>query len=498
MEYELKSNELMEKIFFGSSKEIIKLVENDYYTRLLEGVLSGIPDIIRVFNPESKTILFLNEAGYKFYNKTRDEVRNKKCYEILNRQEKCESCDVEKAIKLKHMIKTEKYVSEFNRFMECTCNPILGENGEVALVIEQLKDITEKKILVNTIKESEERYRKIVDLSPEAIVIAVENKIVLVNHQACKLVGIDYSRIIGESIYKYVDKEFLKIMHKRVKHILEEKKTKCVFDYKIVRYDNSSVDVEISSSYLTYKGKPAIQSVIRNITEIKRGLNGAAKFQKKYLNNTSPIPDKFKMDSLFMPARTVSGDFFRICKVNEDLAVGIVGDVSGKGITAALSVSAFFVLFHEAVLLSVDPSDIAYNLNKKIVDYLDDRHIAACCFSLDFRKNKAKVVGAGISQFLFQKNKCKPEEFIIRGPFLGMFEDSVFDEKIIYFEKGDRFYFPTDGLEFIFNDNEIKENCFKAYTIAEFISYLSSILNNTVADIGGLKDDSTIVALEIK
>lgn len=500
MKYELKKNEPQSEKLFDSPKDLIECIgdEKDYYIKLLEGVLRGIPDIIRVFNPVDNTVLFFNEAGYKFYNKTWDEVKGKKCCEILNRGEKCESCDVEEAVKIKHMIKKEKYVPEFNRFMECTCNPVLGNSGEVLFVVEQLKDITEKKILVNTIKESEERYRKIVDLSPEAIVITVENKIVLANHQACKLVGTDYSKVIGENIYKYVDEQSIKIMHKRVKHILEDKKTKYTFDYRLVRYDNRMIEVEICSSYLTYKGKPAIQSVIRNITETKKGLNQAAAFQKKYLKNMSPIPDKFEMESLFMPAKTVSGDFFRIYKVNDDLVVGIVGDVSGKGITAALSVSAFFVLFQEAVLLSSDPLEISNNLNKKIVDYLDDKHIAACCFSLDFKKNEAKIVGAGINQFMFQKSKCNPKEFVIRGPFLGMFEDSIFDEETIFFEKGDRFYFPTDGLEFIFDDNEIKENYLKSHTITEFITYLNNILNNMVTDIGGLKDDSTMVALEIK
>ena len=257
------------------------------------------------------------------------------------------------------------------------------------------------------------------------------------------------------------------------------------------------IEVEISSSYLTYKGKPAIQSVIRNITEMKKGLNQAAKFQRKYLETTCPFPDKIKMENVYMPAKTVSGDFFRIYKVSEDLVVGILWDVSGKGITAALSVSAFLVLFREAVLLSHDPLEIVNNLNKKIINYLEERYIAACCFSLDFKKNEAKVVGAGINQYMFQKSKCKPKEMIIKGPFLGMFEDSIFDEQIISFETGDRFYFFTDGLEFILND-EIKEDYLESHTITEFKDYLNNLLNDMLTDVDGIKDDSTLIALEIK
>lgn len=505
MEYEVIQNIINEQIknefgFEGVPDSTDQFTECREYggescIKLLEGILKGIPDIIRVFNPD-KTILLFNEAGYNFYKKGRAEVQGKRCFEILNKKERCKDCDVEKVIKTKFMIRTEKYIPEFSKYMEYTCNPVLDSSGEVIFVVEQLRDITDRKILVNTIKESEERYRKIVNLSPEAIVITVGDKIALANNQACKLVGEDYSKIIGESIYKCVHEDFVETMKKRINQVIKEKKTKSIFDYRLVRYDNNMIEVEVSSSYLTYKGKPAVQSVIRNITEMKKGLNQAAKFQRKYLETTCPFPEKIKMESLYMPARTVSGDFFKIYKINEDLVVGILWDVSGKGITAALSVSAFLVLFGEAVLASHDPHEIVKNLNKKIINHLEERYIAVCCFSLDFKKNEAKVVGAGINQYMFQKYKCNPEEMIIKGPFLGMFEDSVFDEQVISFESGDRFCFFTDGLDFILDD-EI--NYLKSHTITEFKVYLNNLLNDMLTTYrDGLKDDSTLIALEIK
>lgn len=464
----------------------------------LKSVLKGITDVVGVFDL-NKRILFSNDAGYNFYKKTQDEIIGKTCFEVLNKKETCKDCGIEQAIKTKQMVKLKKYVPELDKFMECTYNPVLNNLNEVIFVVAHLKNITQMKILVNTLKESEERYRNIVDLSPEAIVITVDSKIVLANHQCCRLLGINYSKVIGENIYKYIDPQFLTMAHRRIKKVLGEKKLNSTSDYRILRYDSSLVEVEVSASYLTYKGKPAIQAVIRNITEMKRSLNEAAKFQKKYIENESPFPERIEMESLYMPARTVSGDFFKIYKINEYLTIGIVGDVSGKGIRAALNVSAFFVLFREAILTSHDPSQIVKFLNKKTVDYLGDNHyIAACCFSLNFKENQAKIVSAGINQFMFQKNKSTAQELIVKGPFLGMFEDGVFDEQILHFEEGDRFYFPTDGLDFIFNDNELKENYLKSHTIAEFIIYLKNTLNNIINDIGGLKDDSTIITLEIK
>lgn len=471
--------------------------ERGWYLKILEEVLKDIPDIIGVYKKDL-TIIFYNQAGYNFYKKSSEDIKEKGCQDILSRSENCSCCYLEKVVNNKKQIRVERYVQELNKYMECIYNPILDNSGEVDFIVEQLRDITDRKVLENNIKESEERYRKIINLSPEPIIITVDNKIQLANNQACRLVATEYANLIGQSIYKYIHKESLSIVHNRMKKMLYNEKTKVINDYRIACYDKKIIDVEVSSSYLTYKGKPAVQSVIRDITEMKKGLNQAARIQKQGLQKEFPIPEKAAMTFVYKPAKTVSGDFFRLCRVKDNIVVGILGDVSGKGITAALSISAFNVLFHEALLVSSDPLEIANNLNKKVEDYLDDRYIAACCFSLDFNIKKARVVGAGINRFIVQKNNKICEEKIIKGPFLGMFKDSLFDEEIIDFDTGDKFYFFTDGLDFLLEDSSIKKNHISKYTIGNFKKYLNDILNNELTEPEGLKDDCTLLALQIK
>lgn len=465
------------------------------YSRFLEEVLKGIPDVIVVYRPD-KTIMFLNETGYEFYKTTPQVVNGKTCLMLLNHNTKCSSCIVDDALISKKITRKEIYISTINKYMDCCCNPVLDNEGNIILIVEQLIDITEKKHLDNIIKESEEGYRKIVDLSPDAIIIMVDNEIVLTNEQALKLSGLNYSNIIGQSIYKFAP-GFEKIITKRTKQLLTNKKAKATFDYKHVDINNKIIDVEVSSSYFVYKGNSAILSIARDITDRKKGLNAAAKLQKNALKKEFPLPDKAESQAVYIPAKTVSGDFYDILKVNDNLVIGIIADVSGKGITAALSISAFNVLFHESVLISNDPLEILNNLNNKIGNYLDDRYIAACCFTLDFKNNKATVVGAGINEFFFQSSNDKIEERIVKGPFLGMFEDSVFDEQIIYFKQGDRFCFFTDGLEFIFDD-KIKKIYLNSERLTDFKNYLNIHLNDLLIDIEGIKDDCTLLAIEIK
>lgn len=355
------------------------------------------------------------------------------------------------------------------------------------------RDIAEKKKLENILKESEERYRQIVNLLPDAIIITVDGKIVLANKEACKY----FNNLIGESIYKFAP-DFAHIMEKRIKQIIKSKQVKTVFDYKITLDDNRVIDVEVSSSYLDFQGEAAVLSIMREITKRKRELNSAARMQKKLFKKPFTIPDKVKIDTLYVPAKTVSGDFLYLSKKNENLLVGIIGDVSGKGITAALNISAFNVLFHEAVLVSYDPSEILNNLNKKVADYLGERYIAACCFSFDFENKEVKVVGAGINQFIFHKSVGRWERKIVKGSFLGMFENSVFDEQVIQFDSGDRFYFYTDGLDFIFDDDKMNDVIFDTPVIKKITQEVKGSLNEKLTDVEGMQDDCTLITMEIR
>lgn len=476
-----------------ASKNIHKNENNIQYSRLLEEVLKGITDIIGVYRPDN-TIMFYNEAGYDFYKKSHDEIKGKKCYEMLGRKEKCFNCTVEQAVKSKKIIRTEKYIPELQKYMDCCCNPVFGDSGEILFIVEQLRDITEKKKMENIQRESEEGYRKIVNLSPDAIIIISEEKIVLANKEAQKY----FDNLIGKEIYQYIPSKYVKVFKKRTEQILKNKIKKTIFDYKIKPNNKKVTDLEASSSYITYNGKPAIISILRNITDMKKRLNAAAKIQKQILKKQLPLPSKVKIETLYIPAKTVSGDYFSYHKVNEDFIIGIIGDVSGKGITAALDISAFNVLFNEAVLASHNPLDVLNKLNEKIGNYLGERYIAACCFSFDFSKNEARIVGAGINQFIVHDIQGKCEERIVKGPFLGMFEESVFDEQIIHFQSGDKFYFFTDGLEFIFEGEKIKYKNIKKATITEVKNYLSNYLNDKLTDIEGIKDDCTLIAAEIK
>lgn len=237
--------------------------------------------------------------------------------------------------------------------------------------------------------------------------------------------------------------------------------------------------------------------IMRKILK-ETGVDKAAILQRQSLQKEFPLPNKVNMEMIYVPANTVSGDFYRMQIVKDNVVVGVIYDVSGKGVTAALNTSAFSVLFNESVLANQNPVDILHDLNDKVADFLGEMYIAASCFSFDFQKNIAKIAGAGINQFIYCSKKDFYQKKDIKGPFLGMFENSIFDQQIICFEPGDRFYFFTDGLEFLYGDMKIKDNYFKTATITELKNYTKKSIVEMQNNVKVIKDDCTLLALEIK
>jgi len=122
--------------------------------RLLEGVLDSIKDVIGVQLPDH-TMVQYNRAGYDLLGLTEDEVRGKKCYELLGSAAPCDYCATSRAYVTKRMETVEKFIPELGRHFLCTSNPVLDDKGNIKLIIEQLTDVTEKKRIDEKIHQAQ-------------------------------------------------------------------------------------------------------------------------------------------------------------------------------------------------------------------------------------------------------------------------------------------------------------------------------------------------------
>ena len=132
--------------------------------RILEGMLDGIPDIVGLQLPDH-TILRYNKAGYEALGMTPDEVRGKKCFELIGRTVPCSVCATKQAVETKKVVSLEKFVPEMQKYLSCTSNPILNDEGDVALVVELLHDATERTMKRQALVESNKKLKLLTELT---------------------------------------------------------------------------------------------------------------------------------------------------------------------------------------------------------------------------------------------------------------------------------------------------------------------------------------------
>ena len=111
---------------------------------LLEGIINNIPDVLAIQYPDH-TIERYNKAGYEMLNMIHADVKDKKCYELMGREQECEECATRIALENKEPAIIEKYVPEMGIYLDCRSNPILDRDGNIVRVVEQLRDITDSK-----------------------------------------------------------------------------------------------------------------------------------------------------------------------------------------------------------------------------------------------------------------------------------------------------------------------------------------------------------------
>lgn len=117
--------------------------------------------------------------------------------------------------------------------------------------------------------EMEERYRALVEMSPEAIFINRENKVVFVNPAAVSLFGAESKeQLIGKSPFELFVPEYHSLMKQRIETLFDGGVVPRI-EAQALRLDGRRVHVDVAASLIIENGVKAIQVLARDITERK-------------------------------------------------------------------------------------------------------------------------------------------------------------------------------------------------------------------------------------
>ncbi len=169
------------------------------------------------------------------------------------------------------------------------------DDNRIAMLnlLEDLKNENEaRKESESRLAESEEKYRQMVNLSPDAIIVHAGGKLLFANQAAISMVGADsFDQMQQRPLMEYVHPEFRQLAAGRIGRIYETMEPAPFTEEKFLDLQGRVIDVDVIGIPVVFDGKPAVQTTVRNITERKKAADTLKASEEKYrlLYETIPV-----------------------------------------------------------------------------------------------------------------------------------------------------------------------------------------------------------------
>ncbi len=173
-------------------------------------------------------------------------------------------------------------------------------------------------------------------------------------------------------------------------------------------------------------------------TRLSTEMGAARNAQSLLVPVTPPATPGFAVESVYIPASEVGGDFFRVLPGDDGSLLIVVGDVSGKGLKSAMTVSAIVGALRGCTLRS--PAEVLVYLNRVLQGQIGG--FVTCCGTLIAADGTMAIANAGhLSPYLNGR-----ELAVGAGLPLGVVAESSYDETHFRLSPRDRLTFISDGV----------------------------------------------------
>ncbi|MGB5528369.1 MAG: PP2C family protein-serine/threonine phosphatase, partial [Ignavibacteriaceae bacterium] len=244
--------------------------------------------------------------------------------------------------------------------------------------------------------------------------------------------------------------------------------------------------------------------------KIERDLDLARKIQQGLLPQCIPDISGLDICGEMIPAMQVGGDYYDLIQLSDSKLFVVVGDVSGKGLSASLYMTKIQTMIKISCTQNKSPKEILVDINRRIYEELDKSWFVTITLALfDLEKQTLKFCRAGHMPILLASNGTV-QSYRTQGLGVGIEKGIVFEKSLIEEEvklsPGQIYAFFTDGVteamnekSELFGDDKLNSILKNKSTVrsAEIVNEIWSSVNS-FRGTAEVNDDMTMVVVKVK
>lgn len=217
-------------------------------------------------------------------------------------------------------------------------------------------------------------------------------------------------------------------------------------------------------------------------TNTKNELLIASHVQDNIYPSMNSFPD-LNISVYIKPFSEVSGDYYDVIRINDDITVFLIVDAVGHGIPAALITMVAKELFSSSAKRDLSPADVMKLANQRVFKIFSEKNISGFYFTalyIKYDKNENKITcsnGGHLAPLYLNCRDRVIEKLEIEGAILGLFNDDLFESSDFKVMPGDKLILYTDGI--------VEERCsdYDFYGTERFLKIIENNMMKTPAEI---------------
>ena len=234
-------------------------------------VIEQATDGIYLLDADTRRILQTNPSFEKMLGYAEDEMRGMEVYDIVAHPRENVDATIDRTLReRRRVVGGRRYRRKDGSALEVEVGVSVIAHDDREVICTIVRDVTERRKNEEALRQSEERYRAVVEQSTDGIyLVDGETRRILETNPALQnMLGYSAEELLGMELHEIVAHE-LESVYANIERTLKEG-WRFIRERRYRRKDGSVVDVEVAASAIHYGGKQVICAAIRDITERKR------------------------------------------------------------------------------------------------------------------------------------------------------------------------------------------------------------------------------------